>query len=134
MPYIDSVAKDRLEESPPTTVGELNYVLTSMAIDYIKDKGLSYANINHVMGSFELCKIPKTKFSGAPEEYKLPLSFLGVLFAAENAGVANALSLLGVVASAQAEFYRRVAVPYEDAKIALNGDVYPDQIDGFRFR
>ena len=32
--------------------------------------------------------------------------------------------ILGALESAKLEFYRRVAVPYEDGKIAENGDVY----------
>lgn len=32
--------------------------------------------------------------------------------------------VLGALDGAKAEFYRRVAVPYEDKKIAENGDVY----------
>lgn len=32
--------------------------------------------------------------------------------------------ILGALTGAQAEFYRRVAVPYEDKKIEQNGDVY----------
>lgn len=32
--------------------------------------------------------------------------------------------VLGALAGAQAEFYRRVAAPYEDQKIQENGDVY----------
>jgi hypothetical protein len=34
---------------------------------------------------------------------------------------------LGAVEGAKQEFYRRVAVPYEDAKMAENGDVYDQQ-------
>lgn len=33
--------------------------------------------------------------------------------------------VLGALAGATLEFYRRLAVPYEDAKIEQNGDVYP---------
>jgi hypothetical protein len=33
--------------------------------------------------------------------------------------------IMGAFSGAQAEFYRRVAVPYENKKIAANGDVYP---------
>lgn len=33
--------------------------------------------------------------------------------------------VMGACAGAQAEFYRRVAAPYEDKKIRENGDVYP---------
>lgn len=32
--------------------------------------------------------------------------------------------ILGALDGASKEFYRRVAVPYEDTKIAENGDVY----------
>ena len=32
---------------------------------------------------------------------------------------------MGALSCAQAEFYRRVAVPYEDQKIKAAGDVYP---------
>ena len=38
--------------------------------------------------------------------------------------------VMGVFASAQAEFYRRVVAPYEDKKCKDNGDVY-DCIAGF---
>lgn len=33
---------------------------------------------------------------------------------------------LGALDGAKAEFYRRVAVPYENMKIVANGDVYDD--------
>jgi hypothetical protein len=33
--------------------------------------------------------------------------------------------VLGALEGAKLEFYRRVAAPYEDRKIAENGDVYP---------
>ena len=33
--------------------------------------------------------------------------------------------ILGALSGASAEFYRRVAGPYEDKAIARNGDVYP---------
>lgn len=32
--------------------------------------------------------------------------------------------IVGVLECAKSEFYRRVAVPYEDNKIEVNGDVY----------
>ena len=32
--------------------------------------------------------------------------------------------LIGVLECAKLELYRRIAVPYEDTKIAENGDVY----------
>ena len=38
----------------------------------------------------------------------------------------NINGLMGVLECAKNEFYRRVAVPYEDKKIFENGDVYGD--------
>lgn len=35
--------------------------------------------------------------------------------------------VLGALDGAGKEFYRRLAAPYEDGKIATNGDVYPPQ-------
>lgn len=32
--------------------------------------------------------------------------------------------ILGACEGAKAEFYRRIAAPYEDTKLAANGDVY----------
>jgi len=32
--------------------------------------------------------------------------------------------VIGALEGAKMEFYRRVAVPYEEGKIILNGDVY----------
>lgn len=35
--------------------------------------------------------------------------------------------VVGALECAKQEFYRRVAVPYEENKIAENGDVYPER-------
>jgi hypothetical protein len=37
--------------------------------------------------------------------------------------------ILGALDGAGKEFYRRIAVPYEEGKLALNGDVY-EQLSG----
>lgn len=34
--------------------------------------------------------------------------------------------IMGALSGAKAEFYRRIAVPYEDRKAAENGNVYPE--------
>ena len=36
--------------------------------------------------------------------------------------------VIGALEGAKLEFYRRVAVPYENKKIAENGDVYPEEL------
>lgn len=84
MPYVSPWRRETLDpDVMPDNAGELNYVFTKAAIDYVTDHGLSYSTINDIQGAFE---------------------------------------------GAKAEFYRRVAVPYEDNKIAENGDVYPDEL------
>lgn len=35
--------------------------------------------------------------------------------------------VIGALEATKLEFYRRVAVPYEQGKIALNGDVYSEE-------
>lgn len=87
MPYIKQEARLELDEGAyPTTVGELNYLLTRQMIKYVSMQtsgvrgALNYQIINDVMGALE---------------------------------------------SAKLEFYRRIAVPYEETKRKDNGDVYP---------
>lgn len=82
MPYIEESRRNALSVqsvSHPINAGELNYMFTFLANQYIKDQGKSYAKINDVLGAFE---------------------------------------------GAKQEFYRRIAVPYEETKRAQNGDVY----------
>ena len=88
MPYVDQYARDRFQHALGAleqaiahrcTPGDLNYLFTKLAVGYIRAKGLSYTNINDVLGAF---------------------------------------------IGANAEFYRRVAIPYENKKQAENGDVY----------
>ena len=40
----------------------------------------------------------------------------------------NINEVIGVLACAQDEFYRRIAAPYEDTKLQENGDVYSLEI------
>jgi hypothetical protein len=39
--------------------------------------------------------------------------------------------VIGALDAAKMEFYRRVVVPYEDVKIEMNGDVYPEKFTKF---
>ena len=86
MPYIKQARRDALRKNGHDMegAGELNYLLTRLALLYIEQRGgvecLSYQMINDIIGAFEGAKM---------------------------------------------EFYRRIAVPYEQSKIRTNGDVYP---------
>jgi len=80
MPYIKPDIRKVLEARPhPMTAGELNYLITRLADNYLDGRGFCYATINDVIGALECAKL---------------------------------------------ELYRRLAAPYEDTKIAENGDVY----------
>jgi len=91
MPYIEQKDRDRIIEenvdSGLNTIvmdsinkaGELNYAITELMINYLNRKGVSYTNMNEVVGVLECAKL---------------------------------------------EIYRRMTVPYEQIKIAENGDVY----------
>ena len=58
MPYITESDRSRLDEfNSPTTPGELNYLFTKLAIEYIDRNGLSYQNINDVVGALEGAKL-----------------------------------------------------------------------------
>lgn len=81
MPYIAKTRRQEVYESRmPITCGELNYFITDLCLEYIKDMGgASYTRYNEVIGVLECAKL---------------------------------------------EMYRRAVGPYEDKKIAENGDVY----------
>lgn len=86
MPYITKDRREKWLDDQPMlpafqaeNAGELNYVFTEIAQDYLLRKGLKYQHINDIVGALEGAKL---------------------------------------------EMYRRVAGPYEDIKIAENGDVY----------
>lgn len=83
MPYISERRRNKimLDADTPYNAGELNFLITMAAMEYVNNKGLSYKAINDVLGALEGAKL---------------------------------------------EFYRRVAVPYENGKLAENGDVYSE--------
>lgn len=91
MPYITQLARERIEgegnlmalSSAIGTSGELNYAITELLIEYVRQRKLNYEMI---------------------------------------------ATISGVLSDVKAEFYRRVAVPYEEKKIRENGDVFPVEI------
>ena len=58
MPYLAPNRRLEIDEwsATPSTPGELNYVITRQTHDYLRLKGLSYANINEVVGVLECAK------------------------------------------------------------------------------
>jgi len=81
MPYIKPERRNAiLAGAKPQDAGELNFAITVLVDNFLKDKGeIRYSHLNEVIGALDCAKL---------------------------------------------ELYRRVAAPYEDEKIAENGDVY----------
>ena len=64
-----------------------------------------------------------------PGELNYCITDMAIAYLRRNGPVNYRLlnEIMGVMGSAQQEFYRRVVVPYEDSKKIENGDVYPRQ-------
>ena len=91
MPYILSEDRPKFEEGlyklqDISSPGELNYLVTRLALIYLNKKGLNYQTLNDISGA---------------------------------------------LTNANLEFYRRVSAPYEDFKIASNGDVYLSRLEDY---
>ncbi len=85
MPYLKEDDKKRmLREWEPTTPGELNFLVTTLALRY---------------------------WANSKQNYQ-----------AEN-------DVIGALASATLEYYRRHVSVYENSKIHSNGDVFEDAIE-----
>jgi hypothetical protein len=60
MPYIKPLDRERFEDVKfidPDNAGELNYVFTKIAHNYIKNKGEKYQHYNDLIGALEGAKL-----------------------------------------------------------------------------
>jgi DNA-directed RNA polymerase specialized sigma54-like protein len=58
MPYVKKPDRKRLDEGAEAdSPGELNYVITKKIDSYLGRKGLSYANVNEIIGVLECAKL-----------------------------------------------------------------------------
>lgn len=126
MPYLTQEQKDALDNgAPPDTAGKLNYVLTRHALtlraNNDEDKFYSavevevcnylaavervnYEVLNSVIGALECCRREWNRRRGT--------------------AYARDVSIADTLSDASSDFYTHTVVPYEDKKIAQNGDVY----------
>jgi len=77
MPYIQQSRRDEIRDEllPPDSVGELNFLLTTFILQYLKDPnsgngGLNYEKYNSVMGVLECVKQELYRRMIAPYEDK----------------------------------------------------------------
>ena len=70
MPYIKQSDRDALEHAArqPDNAGELNYVFTLFALEYMQRKGAKYQHINDVIGALEGAKLEFYRRFAAPYE------------------------------------------------------------------
>lgn len=69
MPYIKSFAREHLGiKSVPDTAGELNYLFTKIAVEYLDMKGEGYQAFNDILGALEGCKLELYRRKVAPYE------------------------------------------------------------------
>lgn len=73
MPYIKPEARGRIiEGGHPETVGELNYAITQLVLDYLDTRAPnhapSYAHYNEVLGVLEAVKLELYRRCVAPYE------------------------------------------------------------------
>jgi hypothetical protein len=136
MPYIEQEKRDAiLAGARPQDAGELNFAITTLADNDLKNKGrIRYAHVNDVIGAIDCAKLELYRREASPSGAK-PLD-LGELNSAITTLVDNYLKdkggdryshlneVIGAMDCAKLELYRRVAAPYEDKKIEENGDVY----------
>jgi len=74
MPYVDSVARDRIKSGgKPENAGELNYTISLLIDDYLKRLGaMKYSHLNEVVGVLECAKLELYRRLAVPyEEQKM---------------------------------------------------------------
>jgi len=144
MPYITTERKQELEDGARlASTGDLNYVLTSVACRYLNLRGLRYEYQNEITEAFDYAidkaratrqrykgmLVSRVRRSQTPTNaYEMEEIFLALVEEFRREGYSK--GFIGALRNAQFEFYRRVSRPYEDLKIAQNGDVYPTALTG----
>jgi hypothetical protein len=69
MPYISEERRERIDNLDlPQNAGELNYLLTSICLEYIMNRTRNYQHINDVLGALEGCKLEFYRRLAAPYE------------------------------------------------------------------
>lgn len=72
MPYIKKVIRDSLLKDTrwviPTSAGELNYMITLLIHDYLRENGNNYQAMNDIIGALDGCKMEFYRRKVAPYE------------------------------------------------------------------
>lgn len=68
MPYITKQKRAAVAIGRIETAGELNYAITNLIVNYLKERPLNYSNLNEVMGVLESAKFELYRQKIAPYE------------------------------------------------------------------
>ena len=119
--------KDQIQD--PKNAGELNLSLTTLGLQYIKERGEKYVHYTHVInalsyngvgGSFNHMNVPNGQMLKEKANYIIDHyrdTFPG--------GGDREEEILGTTKCAVMEFYWRMCREYENGKISTNHDVFP---------
>lgn len=84
MPYVKAAQRAVLADyGLPVNGGELNFVISAICDEIIKEKGLCYATINEIVGALECCKLEIYRRIAAPYE-DIKIKENGDVFSKEN--------------------------------------------------
>ena len=111
MPYIKAEDRNKfplLATIIPESEGELNYCITKLITNYIKQK----------------CVVPEEKAKEILAKTVASIIRPDCVSVVKAPNYALYNAVIGVLECAKMELYRRQISPYEDRKIAENGDVY----------
>lgn len=134
MPYIPKESRPVVAQGGATNPGELNFELTVAIRAHLRAAGeLKYAHINHVVECLEWVKgALRCQVYSSDGELRIALHRIcqryvdrsQVHITTSEYRTRQLRDAVGALECCKLEFYRRVAVPYEDRKIKSNGDVY----------
>jgi|ETNvirenome_6_85_1030632.scaffolds.fasta_scaffold157315_1 hypothetical protein len=69
MPYISGKSREQLDQGfAPNNEGELNYTITSILDEYLAEYGITYSNLNTIVGVLECAKLEIYRRIAAPYE------------------------------------------------------------------
>jgi hypothetical protein len=121
VPYITAEARQKLATGQPATgPGELNYLVTMTVLEHVRRGGRQKDMVN------ALVTIIQQYEAYAGESYTTINAVVGVLHCARMELLRRTIvcgpeaALLKELAT---EYYAKVAAPYEDGKLAANGDL-----------
>lgn len=79
MPYLKSKDKNKFKKTvkefsknPPTTAGEINYLVTELVYAYLNQQGLNYQHLNDIVGALDGAKVElQRRIVGPYEDLKI---------------------------------------------------------------